>query len=297
MSTTSDALLDPVAEPESSPEPSGLPADSLQLFLSEIGKAALLTPAEEIHLAKRIEVGDGEARLQMIQGNMRLVVSIAKRYRNRGLPFLDLIQEGSIGLMGATEKFDHRRGFRFSTYATWWIRQAIARAVADKGRTIRLPVHVGVRLGEIASSMRELALEFGRDPSSVEIAKDVGCTEDEVEQLRQHNESPLSLEQPYGEEGYAELGDFLTDDRSLLPEDLAELARRREALSRILAKLSTRERYILEARYGLNGAPTYTLDELGRTFNLTRERIRQIEKQALNRLLALAESDALDLAS
>jgi RNA polymerase primary sigma factor len=286
-----------VEERESSSEESGMSADSVHLFLKDIGKIDLLTAAQEIDLAKRIERGDEGARQQMIEANMRLVVSIAKRYRNRGLPFLDLIQEGSIGLMSATDKFDHRKGFRFSTYATWWIRQAVARAVADKGRTIRIPIHVGVKLTNITMSARKLSAQLGRDPTSLEIGDDLGCTEKEVEELRRSDEVPLSLQQGSGGDGETELGEFLTDKNELLPEDRAELTRRKEALRRILCTLSSRERQILEGRYGLNGQNTYTLDELGHTFNVTRERIRQLEQQALKRLRALAESEALGQAS
>jgi RNA polymerase primary sigma factor len=278
-------------------EAHGMSADSLQLFLRGIAKVDLLTAAQEIELAKRIERGDDHARLQMVEANLRLVVSIAKRYRNQGLPFLDLIQEGSIGLMGATRKFDHRKGFRFSTYATWWIRQAVVRALADKSRTIRIPVHIVVKLANITRSARKLRAELGRDPTSLEIGDDLGCTANEVEQIRRSDEFPLSLEQPYGDDGDAELGEFLTDKNELLPEDLAELTRRNEALRRILATLPSRQRQILERRYGLDEQDTDTLDELGRTFNVTRERIRQIEQQGLKRLLALAKSEALGQAS
>jgi RNA polymerase primary sigma factor len=298
MSAGSGSIVHEAVEVrESSSEERGMSADSLNLFLKAIGKIDLLTGAEEIELAKRIERGDGAARRRMIEANMRLVVSIAKRYRNRGLPFLDLIQEGSIGLMTATQKFDHRKGFRFSTYATWWIRQAVARAVADKGRTIRIPVHVGEKLANITRSARKLGAELGRDPSSHEIGADLGCTANEVEALRRSDEVPLSLQQGYGGDGDAELGEFLTDKNELLPEDLAELTRRREVLGRILATLSSRQRQILEGRYGLNGQNTYSLEELARTFNVTRERIRQIEQQGLKKLLALAESEALGQAS
>lgn len=282
---------------EPSSEERGMSADSLQLFLKAIGKIDLLTAAQEIELAKRIERGDDGARRQMVEANMRLVVSIAKRYRHQGLPFLDLIQEGSIGLISATQKFDHRKGWRFSTYATWWIRQAVARGVADKGRTIRIPVHVGVKQANIKRSARKLSAELGRDPSSLEIGDDLGCTATEVEQIHHTHELPLSLEQSVGDDRDAELGDFLAEKDEPLPEDLAELTRRKEALGRILGTLSSRERQILEGRYGLNGQDTYTLDELGHTFDVSRERIRQIEKHALKRLFALADSESLGQAS
>ncbi len=297
MSVRAEPWDEVTEEREPQLDEDGMSETSLQLFLKDVRKAPLLTAAQEIELAKRIERGDGAARRQMIEGNMRLVVSIAKRYRKQGLPFLDLIQEGSIGLIKATERFDHRRGFRFSTYATWWIRQAVARAIADKGRTIRIPVHIGVKLAEIARSARKLDGELGRDATSLEIAQDLDCSAHEVEQLRRSDEIPVSLHQRYGGEGDAELGEFVANKDELLPEDLAELTSRAEALGRIVATLSPRERQILEGRYGFNGKQASTLDELSATFNVTRERIRQIEQQALKRLLALAESEALGQAS
>jgi RNA polymerase primary sigma factor len=281
----------------SADEPGGMSGDSLKLFLHGIGKVALLTAAEEIQLAKRIERGDERAQQQMVEANLRLVVSIAKRYRNQGLPFLDLIQEGSLGLMRATEKFDYRKGFKFSTYATWWIRQSVGRALADKSRTIRMPVHLVEKLGNIARSERKLTAELGRDPSSVEIGDDLDYTSDEVERIRRIGETPASLEQGYGDGDGAELGQFLPDKNQLLPEDLAELTRRKEALGRILATLSSRQRQILELRFGLTGENPYTLEELGCVFNVTRERIRQIEDRALTKLRAQAKSEALSQAS
>src|SRR5207248_7528323 len=227
--------------------------DPLQLFLKDISKVRLLTAAQEVALAKRIERGDRRAKQEMVAANLRLVVSIAKRYRDQGLPFLDLIQEGSIGLVRAAEKFDHRKGFKFSTYATWWIRQAVARALADKARTIRMPVHVVEKLNKIVRSERKLRAELGREPSSVEISFDLDLTIDEVDQIRRSAQTPVSLEKPVGDEEESEFGHFITDESAPLPDEAAETAMRRETLERILSKLSSRERRVLELRYGLDG--------------------------------------------
>ncbi len=267
--------------------------DALQLFLKDVGRVDLLTAAQEVELAKRIERGDHRAKQEMVEANLRLVVSIAKRYRNQGLPFLDLIQEGTIGLVRAAEKFDYRKGFKFSTYATWWIRQAVARALADKARTIRMPVHVVEKLNKIVRSERKLRAEFGREPSAGEIARDLELTPDEVEQIRRTAQSPVSLEKPVGDEEESEFGHFITDESVPLPEEAAEVTLRKETLEKILSQLSQRERRVLELRYGLNGEHPRTLDEVGRAFNVTRERIRQIENQSLKKLRALAESQKL----
>ena len=267
--------------------------DSLQLFLKDIGKVDLLTAAEEVELAKRIERGEHVAKQQMIEANLRLVVSIAKRYRNQGLPFLDLIQEGTIGLVRAVEKFDYRKGFKFSTYATWWIRQAVARALADKARTIRIPVHVVEKLNKIVRCERKLRAEFGREPTAGEIAREVELTPGEVEQIRRSAQTPVSLEKPVGDEDESEFGQFLTDETNPLPDEAADTVMRREILLRILSKLAPRERRVLELRYGLDGKHPRTLDEVGRTFNVTRERIRQIENQGLKKLRALADAQTL----
>jgi RNA polymerase primary sigma factor len=267
--------------------------DALQLFLKDVGKVDLLTAAQEVELAKRIERGDHRAKQEMVEANLRLVVSIAKRYRNQGLPFLDLIQEGTIGLVRAAEKFDYRKGFKFSTYATWWIRQAVARALADKARTIRMPVHVVEKLNKIVRSERKLRAELGREPLAVEIARDLELTPDEVEQIRRTAQSPVSLEKPVGDEEESEFGHFITDESVPLPEEAAEVTLRKETLEKILSQLSPRERRVLELRYGLNGEHPRTLDEVGRAFNVTRERIRQIENQSLKKLRALAESQKL----
>jgi RNA polymerase primary sigma factor len=267
--------------------------DALQLFLKDIGKVDLLTAAQEVELAKRIERGDHRAKQEMVEANLRLVVSIAKRYRNQGLPFLDLIQEGTIGLVRAAEKFDYRKGFKFSTYATWWIRQAVARALADKARTIRMPVHVVEKLNKIVRSERKLRAELCREPNADEIARDLDLPIDEVEQILRSSQTPVSLEKPVGDEEESEFGHFLTDENAPLPDEAAETTLRKETLRRILSTLSHRERRVLELRYGLDGEHPRTLDEVGRTFNVTRERIRQIENQSLKKLRALADANSL----
>ncbi|HEY2541831.1 MAG TPA: sigma-70 family RNA polymerase sigma factor [Gaiellaceae bacterium] len=267
--------------------------DSLQLFLKDIGKVDLLTAAQEVELAKRIERGDHVAKQEMIEANLRLVVSIAKRYRNQGLPFLDLIQEGTIGLVRAAEKFDYRKGFKFSTYATWWIRQAVARALADKARTIRMPVHVVEKLNKIVRTERKLRAELCREPTPYEIAMDLDLPLDEVEQIMRSSQTPVSLEKPVGDEEESEFGHFLTDENIPLPDEVADESMRKELLRKILSTLSHRERRVLELRYGLDGEHPRTLDEVGRTFNVTRERIRQIENQSLKKLRALSDSLSL----
>ena len=267
--------------------------DSLQLFLKDIGKVSLLTAAQEVELAKRIERGDHRAKQEMVEANLRLVVSIAKRYRNQGLPFLDLIQEGTIGLVRAAEKFDHRKGFKFSTYATWWIRQAVARALADKGRTIRMPVHVVEKLNKILRVERKLRAERGREPSSEEIARELEMAVEEVEQIRRTSQTPVSLERPVGGDDESEFGHFIEDESEPLPDEVAGLSLRNEALSRALSMLGDRERKILEMRFGLNGEAPRTLDEVGRAFKVTRERVRQIENQSLKKLRVLAETQKL----
>ena len=267
--------------------------DALQLFLKDIGRVPLLTAAQEVELAKRIERGDHPAKQKMVESNLRLVVSIAKNYRNQGLPFLDLIQEGTIGLVRAAEKFDHRKGFKFSTYATWWIRQAVARALADKARTIRMPVHVVEKLNKIGRSERKLLSELGRDPTCVEIARDLELTVQEVEQVRRSAQVPISLEKPVGDEEESEFGHFLADENAPAPDLSAEETLRKEVLLRVLSGLSHRERRVLELRYGLGGEHPRTLDEVGRAFNVTRERVRQIENQSLKKLQAMAESQRL----
>ena len=281
------------AELDLEPEVHDVSTDSLQLFLKDIGKVTLLTAAQEVELSKRIERGDHRAKQEMVEANLRLVVSIAKNYRNQGLPFLDLIQEGTIGLVRAAEKFDYRKGFKFSTYATWWIRQAVARALADKARTIRMPVHVVEKLNKISRAERKLVGELGHDPTAEEIAQELDLEREEVEQIRRSAQAPVSLEKPVGDEEESEFGHFLADQSEALPDEAAETTLRKETLKRILGALSPRERRVLELRYGLDGQHPRTLDEVGRTFNVTRERVRQIENQSLKKLQALAESQKL----
>jgi RNA polymerase primary sigma factor len=268
--------------------------DSLQLFLKDIGKVDLLTAAQEVELAKRIERGEHRAKQEMVEANLRLVVSIAKKYRNQGLPFLDLIQEGTIGLVRAAEKFDHRKGFKFSTYATWWIRQAVARALADKARTIRMPVHIVEKLNKIVRSERKLRAELGREPTSWEIGIDVELGPDEVEQIRRSSQAPVSLEKPVGDDEESEFGHFLTDESEPLPDEAAEMTLREETVRKILGTLPSRQRAVLELRYGFNGEHPRTLDEIGHTYNVTRERIRQIENQSLRKLETLARAEKLN---
>ncbi len=267
--------------------------DSLQLFLKDIGKVRLLTAQEEVDLAKRIERGDLDAKQKMVESNLRLVVSIAKNYRNQGLPFLDLIQEGTLGLVRAAEKFDYRKGFKFSTYATWWIRQAIARALADKARTIRIPVHVVEKLNKIGRAERKLVTELGREPTPEEIADVTGIDPEEVDSIKRSAQSPVSLEKPVGDEEESEFGQFIADEKAESPFDRAADLLTKEALKESLENLSYRERRVLELRYGLGGEHPRTLDEVGRTFNVTRERIRQIENQSLKKLQSLNEAQKL----
>jgi RNA polymerase primary sigma factor len=267
--------------------------DSLQLFLKDIGRVRLLTADEEVYLAKRIERGDLDAKQKMVESNLRLVVSIAKNYRNQGLPFLDLIQEGTLGLVRAAEKFDYRKGFKFSTYATWWIRQAIARALADKARTIRIPVHVVEKLNKIGRAERKLVTELGREPSLDEIVDVTGIEYEEVDSIKRSAQSPVSLEKPVGDEEESEFGQFIADERAESPYERAAEVLTKESLQEALENLSYRERRVLELRYGLGGEHPRTLDEVGRTFNVTRERIRQIENQSLKKLQSLAEAQKL----
>jgi RNA polymerase primary sigma factor len=267
--------------------------DSLQLFLKDIGKVGLLTAQEEVDLAKRIERGDLVAKQRMVESNLRLVVSIAKNYRNQGLPFLDLIQEGTLGLVRAAEKFDYRKGFKFSTYATWWIRQATARALADKARTIRIPVHIVEKLNKIRRAERRLVTQLGREPTPDEIAELTGIDAGEVDSIKRSAQAPVSLEKPVGDEEESEFGQFIADEHAESPYERAVEILTKEALREALENLSYRERRILELRYGLGGELPRTLDEVGRTFNVTRERIRQLEHQSLKKLQSLAETQKL----
>ncbi len=267
--------------------------DSLQLFLKEIGRVDLLTAAEEVSLARRIERGDMEAKERMISANLRLVVSIAKNYRNQGLSFLDLIQEGTLGLVRAAEKFDYRKGFKFSTYATWWIRQAIARALADKGRTVRIPVHVVERLNKITRAERQLTTELGREPTLQELSRMTELHVDEIEQIRKFAQAPISLEKPVGDEEESEFGQFVADENAPEPFDAAADAIRSDDLRRALDNLSYRERRVLELRYGIGGELPRTLDEVGKVFNITRERVRHIETHSLRKLRRLSCAQSL----
>ncbi len=273
-------------------EPEGT-TDGLQLFLRDIGKVRLLTAQQEVDLAKRIWRGDVEAKRKLVESNLRLVVSIAKRYRNQGLPFLDLIQEGTLGLVRAAEKFDYRRGFKFSTYATWWIRQAIARALADKARTVRIPVHIVEKLNHIGRAERKLTTGLGRVPTADEIAEVTGLKPQEVESIKRAAQAPISLEKPVGDEDQLEFGQLLADEQAESPYDRAVETLTGEAVREALEALGYRERRVLELRYGLGGAHPRTLDEIGRTFNVTRERIRQIEHQSLKKLQTLREAQQL----
>jgi RNA polymerase primary sigma factor len=270
--------------------------DSLRLYLRSIGRVPLLTADLEISLAKRIERGDMEAKQHMVEANLRLVVSIAKGYLGRGLTFLDLIQEGSLGLIRAVEKFDYRRGYKFSTYATWWIRQAVTRAIADKGRTIRIPVHMVEKLNKVVQVERQLVQSLGREPTPEQIAADLDCTPREVRDILRMSQQPISLERPVGEEE-SELGDFVEDETAESPFDCASENLRRENVRRALAALPQREREVIEMRFGLSGAQPRTLEEVGRAFNVTRERIRQIETHTLRKLESLPEAQTLRDAS
>ena len=267
--------------------------DSLRLYLRSIGRVHLLSAEQEVTLAQRIERGDMAAKQRMIEANLRLVVSIAKSYLGRGLTFLDLIQEGSLGLIRAVEKFDYRRGYKFSTYATWWIRQAVTRAIADKGRTIRIPVHMVDKLNKVVHVERQLVQQLGREPTPEEIAAELETTPREVRDILRMAQQPVSLEKPIGEEDDSELGDFVQDQTAESPFELASEHLRRENLRRALAALPEREREVIELRFGLTGERPYTLEEVGRAFNVTRERIRQIENHTLKKLEALPEAQRL----
>jgi RNA polymerase primary sigma factor len=267
--------------------------DSLRLYLRSIGRVNLLTADEEILLARQIERGNMIAKQQMIEANLRLVVSIAKGYLGRGLSFLDLIQEGSLGLIRAVEKFDYRRGYKFSTYATWWIRQAVTRAIADKARTIRIPVHMVEKLNKVVHVERQLVQEYGREPTPDEVAFELQWTVREVKDIMRISQLPISLEKPIGEEDDSELGDFVEDETAESPFELASENLRRENVRRALEALPPREREVIEMRYGLRGTKARTLEEVGRAFGVTRERIRQIENNTLKKLEGLPEAQRL----
>ena len=267
--------------------------DSLRLYLREIGKVPLLTADQEVSLAKRIERGDMAAKQHMIEANLRLVVSIAKGYLGRGLSFLDLIQEGSLGLIRAVEKFDYRRGYKFSTYATWWIRQAVTRAIADKARTIRIPVHMVEKLNKVVHIERQLVQRLGREPLPEEIAAELEIETEEVREILRMAQMPISLEKPVGDDEDSSLADFVPDEQAESPFDSASLSLRREDVVLALAALPERERQVIMLRYGLDGAQPCTLEEVGQAFGVTRERIRQIENNTLKKLESLPEAQGL----
>jgi RNA polymerase primary sigma factor len=271
--------------------------DSLRLYLRTIGRVPLLSAHEEVCLAKRIERGDIAAKQHMVEANLRLVVSIAKGYVGRGLTFLDLIQEGSLGLIRAVEKFDHRRGYKFSTYATWWIRQAVTRSLADKARTIRIPVHMVERLNKLISAERQLIQQLGREPSDAEIAAELDCSPREVRDILRVAQQPVSLEKPMGEEDDSALADFIEDVSAQSPFEIASEALRRESVTQVLASLPRREREVIEMRYGILGGRARTLEEVGKAFNITRERVRQIENRTLKKLQTLPDAQQLREAS
>ena len=298
LETRSIELIDDVSgerEPLPAPPPQlalESTTDALQLFLREAGRHALLTAAQEVELAKRIERGDREAKQRMIQSNLRLVVSIAKHYRNQGLPFLDLIQEGTLGLIRAGEKFDWRRGFKFSTYATWWIRQAVARALADKARTIRMPVHIVERLQKLNRAERTLWVQLGREPTLEEVAHEANLPLSQAVEVRAAARASASLDAPVSDGEDALLGDFVAGDGPS-PEELVESSLRSQVLADALRALPDRSRAVVVLRYGLGDTDPKTLEEIGRRLGLTRERVRQIEVEALKRLATLHEMEAV----
>ena len=258
--------------------------DPVRMYLKEIGKVSLLTADEEIELAKRMEQGDEEAKKRLAEANLRLVVSIAKRYVGRGMLFLDLIQEGNLGLIKAVEKFDYRKGYKFSTYATWWIRQAITRAIADQARTIRIPVHMVETINKLIRVSRKLLQELGRDPTPEDIAVEIVMSVERVREILKISQEPVSLETPIGEEEDSHLGDFIQDDNVPVPADAAAFTLLKEQLIEVLGTLTEREQKVLRLRFGLDDGRARTLEEVGKEFNVTRERIRQIEAKALRKL-------------
>ncbi len=259
-------------------------ADPIRMYLKEIGKIPLLSTEEEIELAKRMEKGDEEARKKLAEANLRLVVSIAKRYAGRGMQFLDLIQEGNLGLIKAVEKFDYRKGYKFSTYATWWIRQAITRAIADQARTIRIPVHMVETINRLIRTSRQMVQELGREPTPEELARKLDMPAERVREIKKISQDPVSLETPIGEEEDSHLGDFIQDDNVMVPADQATFTLLHEQLMESLETLTEREQQVLRLRFGLDDGRPRTLEEVGRVFHVTRERIRQIEAKALRKL-------------
>ena len=258
--------------------------DPVRMYLKEIGKVPLLSAEEEIELAKRMELGDEDAKKRLAEANLRLVVSIAKRYVGRGMLFLDLIQEGNLGLIKAVEKFDYRKGYKFSTYATWWIRQAITRAIADQARTIRIPVHMVETINKLIRVSRQLLQELGREPAPEEIAEEMNMPADRVREILKISQEPVSMETPIGEEEDSHLGDFIEDDKVPVPADAAAFTLLKESLVEVLGTLTEREQKVLRLRFGLDDGRARTLEEVGKEFNVTRERIRQIEAKALRKL-------------
>ncbi len=285
-------VTDEVSEADEAPDkedalsvPEGISVDDpVRMYLKEIGKVPLLTAEEEVELAQRMSKGDEEAKRKLVEANLRLVVSIAKRYVGRGMLFLDLIQEGNLGLIKAVEKFDYEKGFKFSTYATWWIRQAITRAIADQARTIRIPVHMVETINKLIRVSRQLLQEYGREPTPEEIAKEMNIPEDKVREIMKIAQEPVSLETPIGEEEDSHLGDFIPDDEALAPSDAAAFTLLKEQLMSVLDTLTKREEMVLRLRFGLDDGRARTLEEVGKEFNVTRERIRQIEAKALRKL-------------
>ena len=273
------------ADPMDLSVPDGISlADPIRMYLKEIGKIPLLSTEEEIELAKRMEKGDEEARKKLAEANLRLVVSIAKRYAGRGMQFLDLIQEGNLGLIKAVEKFDYRKGYKFSTYATWWIRQAITRAIADQARTIRIPVHMVETINRLIRTSRQMVQELGREPTPEELAKKLDMPVERVREIKKISQDPVSLETPIGEEEDSHLGDFIQDDNVMVPADQATFTLLHEQLMESLETLTEREQQVLRLRFGLDDGRPRTLEEVGRVFHVTRERIRQIEAKALRKL-------------
>jgi RNA polymerase primary sigma factor len=267
--------------------------DPVKMYLKEIGHIRLLTAYKEVELAKRIENGDGEAKRILIQSNLRLVVSIAKRYIGKGMSFLDLIQEGNTGLIHAVEKFDYQRGYKFSTYATWWIRQAITRSIADQGRTIRVPVHMVDNINKLLRVSRHLLQELGREPSTEEIAEKMELPLDKIKSIIKTAQQPVSLEGPIGNGDDRNLGDFIEDEDSPAPPKIASNTLLKEQLDRVLKTLTQREKFVLELRFGIKGGCSHTLEEVGREFGVTRERIRQIQDKAIRRLRHPSRSEKL----
>ena len=267
--------------------------DPVRMYLKEIGKVPLLSPDEEIELAKKIELGDEEAKKKLAEANLRLVVSIAKRYVGRGMQLLDLIQEGNLGLIKAVEKFDYRKGYKFSTYATWWIRQAITRAIADQARTIRIPVHMVETINRLVRTQRQLVQKLGREATPEELAKELDMPVDRVREIMKISQDPVSLETPIGEEEDSHLGDFIQDDNVEVPADAATYTLLHEQLMEVLSTLTEREQKVLRLRFGLDDGRPRTLEEVGRQFNVTRERIRQIEAKALRKLRHPSRSKVL----